>query len=186
MKLRTLSVTLAGLLATGLYTAVASAADLKVTMHKVNATGVGESIGTVSFRDSGELGLLIIPNLFGLSPGAHGFHVHENPDCGPAVKDGKQVPGGAAGGHYDPEGTGRHEGPVGTGHLGDLPVLLVGPDGTATMAMFAPRLQVPDLVGRSLMVHAGGDNYSDEPAKLGGGGARVACGVLEVDALDND
>ncbi|MGD8615218.1 MAG: superoxide dismutase [Cu-Zn] SodC [Gammaproteobacteria bacterium] len=186
MKLRTLSVTLAGLLATGLYTAVASAADLKVTMHKVNATGVGESIGTVSFRDSGELGLLIIPNLSGLSPGAHGFHVHENPDCGPAVKDGKQVPGGAAGGHYDPEGTGRHEGPVGTGHLGDLPVLLVGPDGTATMAMFAPRLQVPDLVGRSLMVHAGGDNYSDEPAKLGGGGARVACGVLEVDALDND
>ena len=28
------------------------------------------------------------------------------------------------------------------------------------------------------MIHSGGDNYSDEP-KLGGGGARVACGVIE-------
>ncbi len=32
--------------------------------------------------------------------------------------------------------------------------------------------------GRSIMIHAGGDNYSDTPARLGGGGARVACGVV--------
>ena len=28
------------------------------------------------------------------------------------------------------------------------------------------------------MVHAGGDNNSDQPEKLGGGGARVACGLI--------
>ncbi len=31
------------------------------------------------------------------------------------------------------------------------------------------------------MIHAGGDNYSDTPEKLGGGGARVACGVIPAD-----
>jgi len=29
------------------------------------------------------------------------------------------------------------------------------------------------------MIHAGGDNYADQPAPLGGGGARVACGVIK-------
>jgi Cu-Zn family superoxide dismutase len=36
-----------------------------------------------------------------------------------------------------------------------------------------------DVKGRSLMIHAGGDNYADQPAPLGGGGARVACGVIK-------
>ena len=162
----------------------ARAADLKVTVNSITPEGVGESIGTVEFRDSSDFGLLIIPTLRGLSPGAHGFHVHQNPECGPQAKDGSPVAGLAAGGHYDPGATGRHEGPVGKGHLGDLPVLLVDAEGNTPMAMFAPRLQVPDLVGRSLIVHAGGDNYSDDPKPLGGGGARVACGVIGVEAVE--
>ena len=88
------------------------------------------------------------------------------------------VPGLAAGGHYDPAGTGRHEGPYGDGHLGDLPPLYVDGDGRATLPVLAPRLEAGDLKGRSLMIHAGGDNYADHPEKLGGGGARVACGVV--------
>ena len=162
----------------------ALAADLTITVNSINVEGVGESVGTIEFRDSGDFGLLIIPRLHGLAPGAHGFHVHENPDCAPAVKNGAPVAGLAAGGHYDPGATGRHEGPVGKGHLGDLPVLLVDAGGNTPMAMFAPRLQVPDLVGRSVIVHAGGDNYSDDPSPLGGGGARVACGVIGVESLE--
>jgi Cu-Zn family superoxide dismutase len=46
------------------------------------------------------------------------------------------------------------------------------------MPVLAPRLKVADIKGRSLMIHAGGDNYSDLPVKLGGGGARIACGVI--------
>jgi len=159
------------------------AADLKITLNRVTAQRVGESVGTIEFRDSSDFGLLIIPRLHGLVPGAHGFHVHQNPDCGPQVKEGAPVAGLAAGGHYDPGATGRHEGPAGKGHLGDLPALLVDADGNTPMAMFAPRLQVPDLVGRSVIVHAGGDNYSDDPNPLGGGGARVACGVIGVESL---
>lgn len=95
------------------------------------------------------------------------------------MKDGKAVPALAAGGHYDPANTGKHEGPYGNGHLGDLPALAVATDGMATLPVLAPRLKVADIKGRSLMIHAGGDNYADTPAPLGGGGARAACGVVK-------
>ena len=153
-------------------------ATATVTLNLLNEEGIGEKVGTVEAQDT-EDGLLLVPNLSNLTPGEHGFHVHTNPDCGPGEKDGKIVPGLAAGGHYDPENTGKHEGPEGDGHLGDLPRLIVAQDGTATEPVLAPRLTVEDIQGRSLMVHAGGDNFSDEPKPLGGGGARLACGVIK-------
>jgi Cu-Zn family superoxide dismutase len=63
--------------------------------------------------------------------------------------------------------------------MGDLPVLEVAADGTAQLTLTAPRLTVPDARGRALMIHAGGDNYSDQPEPLGGGGPRIACGVID-------
>ena len=68
--------------------------------------------------------------------------------------------------------------PWGDGHLGDLPALYVDAGGQATMSVLAPRLKLADVAGRALMVHAGGDNHADHPAPLGGGGARLACGVI--------
>jgi Cu-Zn family superoxide dismutase len=156
----------------------AFAADVEVTMNLVTDQGIGKSIGTITISE-GPKGLIFSPKLTGLTPGLHGFHVHQNPDCAAGLKDGKQVPGLAAGGHYDPDATGKHEGHEGKGHLGDLPALTVGADGTASTAVTASRLKMSDVKGRSLMIHAGGDNYSDQPAPLGGGGARVACGVVK-------
>jgi Cu-Zn family superoxide dismutase len=154
------------------------AADVVVQMNLVNEQGVGKSIGTVTISE-GPKGLAFTPQLTDLAPGVHGFHVHQNPDCAAGVKDGKPTPGLAAGGHYDPAASGKHEGPSGKGHLGDLPALTAGADGKATTAVVAPRLKMADMKGRSLMIHAGGDNYADQPAPLGGGGARVACGVIK-------
>jgi len=156
----------------------AFAADIVVSMNLVNDQGIGKAIGTITISE-GPDGLLFTPQLSNLPPGAHGFHVHQNPDCAAGVKDGKQVPGLAAGGHYDPANTAKHEGPQGKGHLGDLPALTVGADGKAVTAVTAPRLKLADVKGHSLMIHAGGDNYSDQPAPLGGGGARFACGVIK-------
>ena len=156
---------------------VAWAEELTVEMLLTTPTGTGQAVGTIAVKDT-PYGALFTPDLTGLTPGLHGFHVHENPDCGPKEKDGAMVPGLAAGGHYDPAGTGRHEGPYGGGHLGDLPPLYVDVSGQATLPVLAPRLRATDLEGRSLMIHAGGDNYADQPAKLGGGGARMACGVV--------
>jgi Cu-Zn family superoxide dismutase len=155
----------------------AGADEITVTMHLVTGKGVGKEIGTVTLSDS-PYGLILRPHLTGLKPGIHGFHVHQNPDCGPGKEGGRMVPGLAAGGHYDPGNTGRHEGPYGNGHLGDLPALPVDQKGEATVPLLAPRLKTSDVKGHSLIIHAGGDNYSDKPAKLGGGGARAACGVI--------
>jgi len=160
------------------FVATAFAGDAMVQMNLVTDQGIGKPIGTVSLMDTPE-GLKITPALDGLQPGIHGFHVHEKPNCGTAMKDNKPMAGFAAGGHYDPAMTGKHEGPGGKGHMGDLPALTVGSDGKATTPVVASRLKVADVLGRSLMIHAGGDNYSDTPAPLGGGGARVACGVIK-------
>jgi len=147
-----------------------------VTMNNVDANGVATPAGTIDIQAT-QYGVLFTPNLKGLPPGIHGFHLHTNPNCGPAMQDGKMVAGLAAGGHFDPANTGKHEGPWGNGHLGDLPALYVDNSGNATYPVLAPRLRMSDIKGHSLMVHAGGDNHSDHPAMLGGGGARIVCGV---------
>ena len=152
---------------------------LEITVHLTSEHGIGDKIGTIRAEDT-PYGLLLTPSLAGLAPGLHGFHVHEHASCECSEKDGKMVAGLAAGNHYDPASTGKHLGPYSAdGHLGDLPPLYVAADGSATLAVLAPRLKIKDLAGRAIMIHAGGDNYSDEPAVLGGGGARVACGVVQ-------
>ncbi|HBW09011.1 MAG TPA: superoxide dismutase [Cu-Zn] SodC1, partial [Pseudomonas sp.] len=104
-------------------TAVAVQADtLNVKVNAVTAQGVGESVGSVKIENS-EYGLVFRPELSGLQPGAHGFHVHAKGSCEPAEIDGKQTPAGAAGGHWDPKNSGKHGEPWGDGHMGDLPAL---------------------------------------------------------------
>ncbi|MDV7210591.1 superoxide dismutase [Cu-Zn] SodC [Azotobacter beijerinckii] len=155
------------------------AAPLSVTLNAVSADGTGTALGTISIEQS-EYGLVFTPDLSGLQPGTHGFHVHASGSCAVAEKDGQKVPAGAAGGHWDPQNTAKHGQPWGDGHLGDLPALYVGTDGKATQPVLAPRLKdLEALKGHALMVHAGGDNHADSPAPLGGGGARVACGVIK-------
>lgn len=154
-------------------------AQLTVSMFKIDANGVGAEIGTLMLRD-GRGGLRIEPALTGLPPGEHGFHVHENPDCGPGMKDGKMQAGIAAGGHYDPNATGKHEGPFANGHRGDLPMLVVDAKGNANAAMNALHLTVNDVRGRAFVIHENPDNFSDQPKPLGGSGARIACGVVSA------
>jgi Cu-Zn family superoxide dismutase len=157
---------------------VASAAQVKAKLFLATADGKGAEVGSVRFRDA-KGGAQIRADLHGLPPGQHGFHVHDKGSCDPAMKDGKATPAGAAGGHMDPAMSGKHEGPSGMGHLGDLPFLTVAADGSDKETLTAPRItSVKELKGRAVMIHAGGDNYSDQPAPLGGGGARLACGVL--------
>lgn len=162
-----------------MFLAVPALAESVVTLSRVDERGIGAEVGRITISET-KYGLVFTPALRGLPPGLHGFHVHQNPSCAPGEKDGKPVAALAAGGHLDPAGTNRHGEPWGDGHLGDLPPLYVDADGNATQPVLAPRLKAADVAGRSLMVHAGGDNHADHPAPLGGGGARVACGVVEA------
>jgi Cu-Zn family superoxide dismutase len=153
-----------------------------VPVTLITETGAGASVGTIEITESKQ-GLVLKTKLKGLPPGEHGFHLHEKGSCDPGQKDGATAAGIAAGPHYDPAATKAHKGPGGGGHKGDLPKLEITPAGKAKQATLKVEgLTLADVAGRSLMIHAAGDNYSDAPAPLGGGGARIACGV--VPAID--
>lgn len=149
---------------------------LKVTMRLTSENGTGQALGTVTAMNTEisvggrkESGLLLKPDLKGLRPGYYAFHVHENPNCGPDIKDGKAVPGLAAGGHLWLTGTGRFAGIRFGNHLGDLPDLEVDAGGASTRELIAPRLTLADIANRALMIHASQDDTS----------GRMACGALK-------
>jgi len=85
----------------------AAAADLVVKMQKVTPDGTGEALGTIGISSVAG-GAALTLDLHGLPPGPHGFHAHENDNCGPTLLNGTRVPAGAAGGHFDPDHTSRH------------------------------------------------------------------------------
>ena len=156
----------------------ALATSKTVPLSAIREIGPTDPIGTVTFEDS-KKGLVVKTDLWGLPPGQHGFHVHQNPSCDGAMQEAIAVPGGAAGGHYDPMSTGKHMGPDSkAGHRGDLPFITVDDAGKSKQTLLAPNLKLAELGNRSVIIHAGGDNYADQPQPLGGGGRRIACGIV--------
>jgi superoxide dismutase, Cu-Zn family len=164
-------------LAPGLARAAGKAKPVKVPVNLIDATGKEKPIGTITISETAD-GLELATKLKGLPPGEHGFHLHENGSCAPGDKDGKPAAGIAAGAHYDPDGAKAHKGPGGGGHKGDLPKLDVDEKGNVAAKLKVAGLKIEDVAGKSLMIHEGGDNYADTPKPLGGGGARIACGVI--------
>ena len=156
---------------------VVASSQAHASIFLVNAQGIGAEVGNMSFSDT-DKGLRIETSLADLPPGLHGMHIHEKGECGSMSSDGRQGAALSAGSHYDPKTTKRHEGPQGMGHAGDLPVLFVNAEGNTSQTLYAPRLQVAEIIGRSVIIHANNDNFSDEPKPLGGSGARIACGAI--------
>ena len=153
--------------------------EIVVPVSRLDLEQGDTPIGEIRISQS-KHGAVFTPKLQGLKAGIYGFHIHENPSCAAAEnQEGKRAAGMAAGGHWDPKKTKAHKGPWDdSGHLGDLPALAVTENGDV-QPVVAPRLKnINTLRGHALMIHAGGDNYSDQPATLGGGGARMACGVI--------
>ena len=116
-------------------------------------------------------GVRVVASLEGLTPGRHGFHLHEKGDC--------SAPDAAsAGAHYNP-GSAPHGGPSADRagrHAGDLGNIEAGADGKARYDRVDTVLDYAQLVGLSVLVHAGEDDLTSQPA--GNSGARVGCGVV--------
>ena len=128
--------------------------------------------GNVTFRQEAD-GVRVIAEIRGLTPGSHGFHVHENGDC--SAPDAS-----SAGGHFNPHQT--EHGKVGEGayHAGDLPSLEADADGNAKLDVLLNSLEITGdhgIAGRGLIVHADPDDYVSQPT--GNAGARVACAVIQ-------
>jgi len=98
--------------------------------------------------------------------GPFGFHIHENGDC--TVGDSSN-PFMAAGGHWNP--TNQPHG----NHAGDFPVLFSN-DGYARMLFFTNKFTVPQVVGKSVIIHQNPDDYRTQPS--GNSGKKLACGVI--------
>jgi len=157
---------------------------VRVTLNAITADGVGGKVGTVTIKQT-KGGVELAVDVSSLSPGEHGFHLHEKASCDPADKEGKKTAGQAAGPHWDPDATKAHKGPGGGGHKGDLPKLMVPENGKVKAKLPVAGVAVADFAGKSLMIHAGGDNYADAPKPLGGGGDRIVCGVVPGEPVGN-
>lgn len=133
--------------------------------------------GRAWFQERADGTVRVHLRLRGLQPGRHGVHIHQAGDC--------SGPGAAgAGSHFDPRGSMTHGGPddpAGEHHAGDLGNIEAGNDGRADATILTSSLSVRagalSIDGRSIIVHAQGDNLTDMPAN-GGSGERVGCGII--------
>ena len=127
----------------------------------------------------------IIKGIFkGLTPGKHGFHIHEFGDLSKGCE--------SAGGHYNPHGV--DHGDIKLGHIGDLGNVVADQDGVAKFKIVAPRIDLVgeySVVGRAFVLHQDEDDLGnggdDESLKTGNAGDRVACGVIRLaESLEED
>jgi Cu-Zn family superoxide dismutase len=157
------------------------------------ATIAGDGIsGTVELREidarmaggedaqypTGQRAVELTVTATGLTPGAHGMHLHGVGACEP--------PFTGAGGHFDP---GPHSNPDPDAnhpfHMGDLPNLVAGPDGRASIRVVTTRVTLGpgpvslfDDDGSAIIIHANPDQgMTGEPKSGLSGGPRAACGV---------
>ena len=145
----------------------AQSAVARLEPTKGNATS-----GTITFTQTGDK-VTVEARVSALTPGGHGFHIHEKGDC-------SSGDGMSAGGHFNPTAK-PHGNPSGADHhTGDIPMLVADASGNASLSMELSGMTVgsgaTDIVGKAIIVHKDPDDYTTQPT--GNSGARVACGLI--------
>ena len=129
--------------------------------------------GTVTFTQAGA-GVRVVAQIEGLTPGKHGFHIHEFGDC--SSKDGS-----SAGGHFNPAGA-QHGAPdAAQRHAGDMGNIEADQNGVARIEYNDPVMKMNGhgaIVGHGVIVHAKADDLKTQPT--GDAGGRLACGVIGI------
>lgn len=157
-------------------TGLAPAAKAPVRRAQVSVAPLGSNkiAGTLMFSElPDDAGVKIEGALAGLTPGKHGIHVHENPDCSAAD-------GTSAGGHYNPTEAPHGDVEEARSHLGDLGNIVADKYGRAEVSIIKKGAHLGDapssFLRHSVIVHAGADDLHSQPA--GDSGGRVACGII--------
>lgn len=124
--------------------------------------------GAVRFFSTPYGGILVEAQLFGLpniktqhSSDFYAMHIHENGDC--------SVPFDRTGEHYSKDDSPHPQ------HSGDM-LPLMGNQGYAWTVFYDKRVTIPDIVGRSVVIHAMPDDFMTQPS--GNSGAKIGCGVI--------
>jgi Cu-Zn family superoxide dismutase len=129
--------------------------------------------GQVTFTEETQ-GVRVTANITGLTPGKHGFHIHEKGDC--SAPDFT-----SAGGHWNPLNA-KHGAPTSGGtqhHFGDFGNVEANDQGVVRFERVFQWLSFTgtnSFLGRAVVVHAKADDLTSQPA--GDAGARIACGVI--------
>ena len=131
--------------------------------------------GTVHFYETGK-GVRVVATITGLTPGQHGFHIHEKGDC--SAPDAS-----SAGPHFNPTGM-KHGGPNDAiRHAGDFGNITADASGSATFKTVDAHISFDgptSIVGHGVIVHANPDDLVSQTPTPGNAGPRVACGVIKV------
>jgi Cu-Zn family superoxide dismutase len=163
-----------GLAATGAVMAGCAGmmADGPSASAALEATKGNTAAGTVNFVQKGDK-VAVTAKVSGLTPGSHGFHLHEKGDC-------SSGDGMSAGGHFNPQGKPHARPTTPERHAGDMPMLVADASGNASLTVELDVITIgagaTDIVGRSVIVHKDPDDFTTQPT--GNSGARVACGVI--------
>jgi len=152
---------------------VAWADDPTKAIAVLHPTSGNNVTGIVTFTGSGNE-VKVVADVTGLTPGKHGFHVHEFGDC-------SSPDASSAGGHFNPTHK-QHGAPDAVErHNGDLGNVVADSSGKAHLEWTdkVMKLSGPDsIIGRSMIVHVQEDDLKTQPT--GNSGGRVACGVIGV------
>jgi len=135
--------------------------------------------GVITFVQTDPNTCVISYDLKGMTPGLHGFHVHEKADFSNGCT--------SAGPHYNPFGK-KHGAPTDEErHVGDLGNVQAGEDGTSKGSITDSMIKLfgaQSVIGRSLMVHADPDDLGKGGVELSftteNAGARIACGEIKL------
>ncbi len=152
---------------------IAFAGDTEKAIAVLSPTANSKVMGTVTFTQTSD-GVKVVADLAGLTPGKHGFHIHEFGDC-------SSPDGTSAGGHFNP-GKHQHGAPDASDrHAGDLGNIEADASGKARLELTdkTMKLSGPDsIVGHAVIIHEKTDDLKTQPT--GDAGGRLACGVIGI------
>ena len=148
----------------------ASAADETKAIAVLSSASGSQVTGTVTFTKSGNA-VQVVAEVSGLTPGQHGFHVHEFGDCSAADA-------ASAGGHFNPTKDPHAGHDADKRHMGDLGNLEADASGKARLDLSDKKIKIEQIIGKAVIVHEKADDLKTQPT--GDAGGRVACGVIGV------
>lgn len=140
---------------------------------EMNPTQGNEVTGTVTFTTTDE-GVRVVAHFENVSPGKHGFHIHEFGDC--SAPDAT-----SAGGHFNPTDMPHAGRDAAQRHVGDLGNIPADDSGVAHADFVDTVLSLKgpnSIVGKAVILHSGEDDLTTQPT--GDAGARLACGIIEM------
>jgi Cu-Zn family superoxide dismutase len=130
--------------------------------------------GTAHFQELSDGSVDVTLDLRNVPPGVHGFHIHQNGDCGDN--------GNAAGGHFNPTNMPHAAPEAQSHHAGDFGNVTADASGVVSTSFNTRSITVHEgtasAVGHAVILHGNPDDLTTQPS--GNAGPRIACGVVTL------